>query len=328
MNELYPLKFKPIHKYKIWGGQKIKNILNQDTKDITSCGESWVLSGVENNNSVVSNGFLEGNSLNELVAIYMGDLVGEKVFDKFGSEFPILVKFLDAKDWLSIQVHPDDDLAQKRGLEMGKTEMWYVVEADENAQLISGFKKNCDQETYLHYLNNGKIKELLNVETVKAGEVFYIPAGRVHALGPGSFVAEIQQTSDTTYRIYDWDRIGVDGLKRELHTEQALAAINYKAEKEYKTEYTPTENKTVDLVESPYFTTNKLDLSGKIEKDFSEIDSFIIYVCTKGNAIFEFEGGKEQLSIGETLLIPNQLEGVTIESNKGAELLEVYILNK
>ena len=227
MNKLYPLKFKNIFKDKIWGGQKINTILGKDYTPLSNCGEMWVVSGVEGNQSIVENGFLAENELNEVVEIYMGDLVGEEVYEKYGNEFPVLIKFIDANDFLSIQVHPDDNLAKKRHAGNGKTEMWYIVEASPEAELISGFSKKVDKETYLEHLQNKTLKEILNFERVKAGDVFYMPAGRVHAIGPGILLAEIQQTSDITYRIYDWDRLGVDGSLRELHTDLALDAIDF-----------------------------------------------------------------------------------------------------
>ena len=218
MNTLYPLKFKPLFLDKIWGGQKIKNVLGQNVGDIPNCGEAWVLSGVNGHQTIVSEGFLEGNELNELAEIYMGDLLGDQVYEKYGTEFPILVKILDTNDYLSIQVHPDDELAMKRHAGNGKTEMWYIIQADDEAELITGFKTKINKQEYLTHLNNKTLKSVLNIEKVKAGEVYYTPAGRVHALGPGMLLAEIQQTSDITYRIYDWDRIDHRGILRELHT--------------------------------------------------------------------------------------------------------------
>jgi len=227
MNSLYPLKFHPVFKDKLWGGDKIKTVLGLDYGNLPNCGEAWVISGYSDNVSVVQNGFLQGNDLNELISIYMGDLVGDSVYEQFGDEFPLLLKFIDAHDWLSIQVHPDDELAQKRQMPNGKTEMWYILQADKDAKLITGFKEKIDSETYLKYLIENKLPEILNYETVDAGDVFFLPAGRVHATGPGILLAEIQQSSDATYRIYDWDRIDDAGKKRELHTSDALDAIDY-----------------------------------------------------------------------------------------------------
>jgi len=326
MNKLYPLKFKPIFKDKIWGGNKIQSIMNMDFSPLPNCGEAWVLSGVDENETEILNGWLTGNNLNEIVEIYMGDLVGEKIFLRFGNEFPILVKFIDANDWLSIQVHPDDELAAKRNEGMGKTEMWYILQADEGAELISGFKKKVDKEEYLQHLENKTLKSILNFEKAKSGDVFYIPAGRVHALGPGLLLAEIQQTSDTTYRIYDWDRIDVSGFSRELHTELAVEAIDYNVYKDYKTEYEDKANETVKLVESPYFTTNIIHLKQAIKKDYSELDSFVIHLCVEGEFDLKYEDEVVTVKKGEALLLPAIFEKVEIYPLGEAKILEVYIL--
>ena len=326
MNKLYPLKFKPIFKDKIWGGNKIRTELNMDFSPLPNCGEAWVLSGVEENETEILNGWLAGNSLNEIVEIYMGDLVGEKIFLKFGNEFPILVKFIDANDWLSIQVHPDDELAAKRNEGMGKTEMWYIMQADEGAELISGFNKTVSKEEYLKHLENKTLKSILNFEKVKSGDVFYIPAGRVHALGPGILLAEIQQTSDTTYRIYDWDRIDAAGFTRELHTELAVDAIDYNFYKDYKTKYEDKKNETVKLVESPYFITNMIHLDRAIKKDYSELDSFVIHLCMEGGFKLKFDDETVEVKKGEALLLPAIFEEVEIYPKNETKILEVYMV--
>ena len=282
MNNLYPLKFTPICKDKIWGGNKLHDLLNKEFPELPNCGESWEISGVQDDISVVSNGFLTGNSLEELIEVYMGDLVGEKVYEKFGTEFPLLVKFIDANDYLSIQVHPNDELALERHDSFGKTEMWYVVQADPGSRLISGFSRKVDKDEYLHSVENGTLEELLNDEEVKAGDVFFIPAGRVHAIGKGIVVAEIQQTSDVTYRIYDFNRVDDKGNPRELHTDLAVDAIDYSFETNYRTEYQSSDNQSVTLVDCPYFTTNILTLSATVERDFTDRDTFVIYTCLDG----------------------------------------------
>ncbi|MBU1011664.1 MAG: class I mannose-6-phosphate isomerase [Bacteroidetes bacterium] len=322
---LYPLKFNSIYKDKIWGGQKIKTVMGMDFSPLINCGEAWVLSGVEGDQSVVVNGFLAENELNELVEIYMGELVGEKNYEEFGDQFPILVKIIDSNDWLSIQVHPDDELAIKRGLDRGKTEMWYLLDAEKNAEIILGFNKEIKKNDYQELLNDKKLKSVLNAEKVKAGDVFYVPAGRVHAIGPGILLAEIQQTSDTTYRIYDWDRIGVDGLMRELHIDEALDAIDFKVQKNYKTEYSVEKNKTSKVVKSKYFTTNLIDMDVPLSKDYSVLDSFVIYLCVEGSYVLLF--GDERLTArkGETILIPAIMNEVKIIPAPKAKILEVYI---
>lgn len=325
MNELYPLKFEPILKDKIWGGSKLRNLPGK-RKASDKCGESWEISGVEDNISVVSKGFLKGNNLQELIEIYMGDLVGDKIFDQFGLEFPLLVKFIDANDILSIQVHPDDEMAAKKHNAFGKTEMWYIMEAEDDAQLISGFNRKTSKEEYLSFLNSGKITDLLNYESVTKGDVFFIPAGRVHAIGQGILLAEIQQTSDVTYRIFDFDRPGDDGEPRELHTELALEAIDFNHYPNYKTSYTKELNKTVPTVSSDYFTTNIIHLNMSIEKDYTLLDSFVIYLCTEGK--LEIEPANQPpvlLNKGETLLIPALINQVMLKPVEESVLLEVYV---
>jgi len=325
MNSLYPLKFKPIFKDKIWGGQKIKTKLNQDFGDLPNCGEAWVLSGVENEQSMVVNGFLEGNELNELLEIYMGDLVGEKNFETLGNQFPILVKILDTNDWLSVQVHPDDELAKQRGLENGKNEMWYIMQADKEAELICGFNKKLNKNEYLKHFENGEIKSILNYEKVKSGDVLNMPAGRVHALGPGLLLAEIQQSSDTTYRIYDWDRKDAEGNERDLHTDEALDALDFSLEEKYKTTYREVKNETCSLVKTHDFTTNLMDLDQGLVKDYAPLDSFVIHLCVEGEYILKYEGGFEQIKTGELVLIPAILNEVEIQPMKSAKILEVYV---
>jgi len=325
MNSLYPLKFKPIFKDKIWGGDKVKTLFGKDFSPLPNCGESWELSGVEGNQSVVSNGFLEGNTLEEVIEVYMADLVGEKVFEKFGLLFPILIKIIDSNDWLSIQVHPDDKLAMKRHQQNGKSEMWYILQADKDAELISGFNQKVTEKTYLDYFNNGKLKELLNFEKVNAGDVFNVPAGRVHALGPGVCLAEIQQTSDTTYRIYDWDRVDDKGMSRELHVEQALGAIDFNHYADYKIDGKPIMNVSKNLVTSPHFTTNILAIDKPVERDYYSLDSFVILLCTEGKFTMAYEGGKENVRKGETVLIPADIHVVQLIPGPGATLLEVYM---
>jgi len=326
MNTLYPLKFQPVFKDKIWGGHKIKEVLGMDFGKLPNCGEAWVVSGVEGNPTLVSNGFLAGNELNELVSIYMGDLVGDDVYDKFGDEFPLLIKYIDANDWLSIQVHPDDALAAKRKIGRGKTEMWYIMEAGKGAELISGFSKKVNKESYRKYLDESRLKEILNFEKIKKGDVFFIPAGRVHALGPGVLLAEIQQTSDTTYRIYDWDRIDASGMKRELHTKEALEAIDFEVAEGYKTQYKLEKNKTIPLVQCPQFTTNLLEYDRSDRKDFAELDSFVIYMGVEGNSSLKWDGGEEEIAPGDAVVVPNVINNIELNPTGKAKLLEIYLV--
>jgi Phosphomannose isomerase len=320
---LYPLKFKPIYKDKIWGGRKIKEILKQDYGKLPNCGEVWLLSGIWDEQSEVLNGDFAGDEINDLVETFMGDLVGESVFDKYGEQFPILVKIIDANDWLSVQVHPDDELAEKRELGNGKTEMWYVMQADKGAELISGFNQEMDKQSYIRTLENNVLEETLNFEQVNEGDVFFIPAGRIHALGPGILVAEIQQTSDVTYRIYDWDRIDVAGMRRELHVAQSVDAIDFTPQDNYKTPYEELKNKTVPVVDSQYFVTNVLQLEGEMFKDYGELDSFVILLSVKGCFTLSWDNGSEFVAEGECVLIPNSIEKVNLKSDS-CKMLEVY----
>ncbi len=251
-NSLYPLRFHPIYKPLIWGGEKLRECYGK-TDAPEKTGESWEISQVEDNISLVSNGFLEGKSLEEVIQKYKGELLGQRVFERFGSRFPLLTKFIHSNDDLSIQVHPGDEYASEHHGENGKTEMWYVLDSEKDAQLIVGFNKDINRDIMLEKLNDGSLKEVLHFEKVSEGDVIFLPEGRIHALGPGIVLAEIQQTSDMTYRIYDWDRVGVDGKPRELHIEHALNVLDYKAYTSYKTSYQSQLNAPVNLVECPYF---------------------------------------------------------------------------
>ena len=326
MNQLYPLKFKSIYKEKIWGGNNLKATLNKDIPTDKKIGESWEISGVEKNISVVENGFLADNELNDLIEVYMGDVVGDRIYDQFGTEFPLLIKFIDANDVLSIQVHPDDDLAKKRHQTKGKTEMWYVIDAQAGAELISGFNHDMDKEHYLKHLSNNELSQILNSEKVKAGDVFFIPAGRVHAIGAGIVLAEIQQTSDITYRIFDWNRKDEQGNERELHTEEALDAIDFKAYDQYKTEYSEVMNASSEIVKTKYFQTNILALDQNLEKNYNRLDSFIIYMCLDGKFEIEYsESEKVTVKKGETVLVPAVIEHFILRPVVQCKVLEVYI---
>lgn len=325
MNLLAPLKFHPILRDKIWGGEKIKTQLHYDFSPLANCGEAWMISGVPGYESVVSEGPLEGNALNELVEIFMGDLVGDKVYEEFGTDFPLLIKFLDASKWLSIQVHPDDELAQARGYERGKTEMWYILEADEGAELISGFSKKISKMDYQKRLEDKKLKEVLNFEKVHKGDVFYMPSGRVHAIGPGILLAEIQQSADLTYRIYDWDRVDDKGNPRELHTAEAIDAIDFEVYQNYKTDYEIVKDETVPIVDEKYFTTNVMHFHKAVSKDYEELDSFVIYMVTEGSIKIKYDGGEMDLGKGDVVLLPAIINAVDIYPTPHVNMLEIYI---
>jgi mannose-6-phosphate isomerase len=318
------LKFEPILKDKIWGGEKLATLLNKQSarKDI---GESWEISDVEGDTSIVVNGELKGQNLKQLIAEFKADLVGEKIYTHFGEKFPLLIKFIDAKEALSIQLHPHDDLAKKRHNSFGKTEMWYVMQADEKANLIVGFQKEVTSKEYIKHLENKTLLDILNVDEVENGDVYFIPTGRVHAIGAGVLLAEIQQTSDITYRIYDWDRPNPDGTFRDLHTEEAIDAIDYSAQNSYKTVYSKEQNKASEIVSCPYFTTNVLPINGEVFINHEEKDSFVIYMCVAGNVEFKYQNQIEKLQMGETILIPNCIQNISVSSDEKSELLEVYI---
>jgi len=326
MSELYPLKFSPIYKNKIWGGNKFKTVLHRTDAPDGNCGESWEISGIEDDCSVVSNGFLKGNTLTELIDIYMDELVGDKVFDTYNNLFPLLIKFLDVTDLLSVQVHPNDELALIRHNSYGKTEMWYIAEADKNADLTIGFNRAVDRDIFIEHYAEGKIQDLLNQQTVSKDEVYFIPAGRIHSAGHGLLIAEIQQTSDITYRIFDWNRVEPDGTSRELHVDLALDALDFKPVKEYKTPYKNESNKTTNVVSCEYFRTNIINFDAPVVKDYSHIDSFVIYMCLEGNVRIQY-GAKEPEIIqkGETVLIPASIDRLTLKPLILSKLIEIYV---
>jgi mannose-6-phosphate isomerase len=326
MPGLYPLKFKPVCLEKIWGGTRLKTLLNKEFGPLSNCGESWEISAVEDQVSVVKNGFLQGNNLTELIEIYMGELVGDTIFRKYGIEFPLLFKFIDANDDLSIQVHPDDKLAKERHNAYGKTEMWYVVYADKGALINTGFNQPVTPEMYMEYLEQGKLPELLCYEEANPGDVFFIPAGRVHAIGKGILLAEIQQTSDVTYRIFDYNRKDAQGNTRELHTDLAVDAIDFSYSDEYKTKYSAEKNESSEIISCSYFTTNLLEFNTKIEKDYHLLDSFIVYMNIAGRFKIEYEDGEETVEPGETILVPASLEVFRLNPlTEEVRTLEIYI---
>jgi len=327
---LYPLKFRPRLKERIWGGSTLLS-----KKAISGCridkskryGESWDISCVKGDISVATNGMLKGNNLQELIEVYMGDLVGEKIFDRFGLEFPLLIKTLDCNDVLSVQVHPNDELAAERHNSYGKTEMWYVTSCDADAAIYIGFADpSVSREEYLAAVSGGYLPELLNRVPVKAGDAFFIPAGMVHALGKGVQVVEIQQTSDITYRIYDWDRVGADGKPRELHTALAVDAINFDlSPAECVKRRKPETNKSVEIVKCNYFTTNLLKVEGNVENDYASLDSFVIFMCIGGSVELSTDGGNERLADGDVVLVPAEINDVRLAGD--GTLLEVYMEN-
>lgn len=326
---LYPFKFIPQLQEVIWGGQEfLAKIKSGKGVRITSdklYGESWDISAVDGNVSVVANGFLKKNNLEEIIEVYMGNLIGDKVYEKYGLTFPLLVKTLDCHDVLSVQVHPDDELAMERHESYGKTEMWYVIGAEPGSYLYIGFKdRNITREAYIEAINNDTLPELLNKVEVKAGDVFFIPAGTVHALGKGIKVVEIQQTSNITYRLHDWNRVDSEGNSRELHTALAIDAIDFsKSGDECHIKYELKKNDAVKLIDCPYFTINAIGVDGELERDIVAHDSFVLYNCTEGEIDVVMNDCVEHLTQSDVVLIPAEADSVTIKGH--GSLMETYI---
>nr|WP_315177462.1 type I phosphomannose isomerase catalytic subunit [uncultured Flavobacterium sp.] len=318
--KFYPLQFEPILKERIWGGEKLKTLLNKPIKS-TITGESWELSTVEGDISVVANGEWKGKSLTEIINDSPDEILGTEVHARFGKQFPLLFKYLDAREDLSIQVHPNDELAKKRHNSFGKTEMWYIMQADDDARIIVGFKEKSNASEYLENLENKTLLSILDDVKVKSGDVFFLETGTVHAIGAGLVVAEIQQTSDITYRLYDFDRVDANGNTRELHVDLALDAINYN-KVETKKEYTKNINDSNEIVDCPYFTTNFIPLDGEISVSKSG-KTFTVYMCTEGTFELEYNNSKLQYKKGDTVLIPAALNAFIL--NGKASILEIYI---
>ena len=320
---IHPLKFRPILKERLWGGTKLKEVLGKPiVSDIT--GESWELSTVKGDISVIENGSLAGKSLQELIDSNGEELLGKSVVERFGKEFPILIKFIDAKQDLSIQLHPNDELAKKRHNSFGKTEMWYIMDADPKAELIVGFNKDVTKQEYAESVANDSLLDLLNYEEVKEGDTFFINTGKIHAIGAGVMLAEIQQTSDVTYRVFDFNRKDKEGNLRELHTELAIDAVDYEKKDDFKVSYSSSVNEINTMVDCPYFKTNFIELTKDIEIDTTKRDSFTIFMCVGGEVLISTPEGHAAIKKGETALLPANTNTISLKS-KGAKLLEVTI---
>lgn len=318
-----PIKFKALLKQTIWGGDKIIPFKHLNEK-LDNVGESWEISGVPGNETIVADGPYEGRPLNSVVAELKGDLVGVDNYKRFGDEFPLLIKFIDARQQLSIQVHPTDEIARRQGKERGKTEMWYIMNSDPDASLRSGLKKEITPEQYKEMVADDTIVDAIAEYKVKEGDVFFLPAGRIHSIGAGCFLAEIQETSDVTYRIYDFKRRDKNGNYRQLHTKEAAECINYKVEKDYRTEYTPQRNQGVTVVRCPYFVTSVYDLTEPMTIDYADLDSFVILIGMKGEGtLTDDEGNKETFREGETILLPATTKSVKIDGT--IKFLETYV---
>ncbi|MCJ7447510.1 MAG: class I mannose-6-phosphate isomerase [Bacteroidales bacterium] len=325
MSELYPLKLEPFLKEKIWGGAALVNRYHKKADPNLKYGESWELSAVSDNLSVVCNGFLAGNNIEELIEVYMGDITGDTVFEKFGNEFPLLIKLIEAREDLSIQVHPGNNLAKERHQAYGKTEMWYILESERNSKIFTGFKDPVTREYYIESVKNGNIADLMNVENPVPGDTFFTPAGRIHAIGAGIVLVEIQQTSDITYRIFDWNRKNPNGKSRELHAELALDAIDFAATGKNKIKKELILNKTENLVSCEFFNTNIISFNERIEKDYNLIDSFVVYICIDGEFLIRWDGNSEPVTKGETVLLPAMIKEVMLEPVPESKLLEIFI---
>lgn len=318
-----PLKFNALLKQTLWGGDKIIPFKHLSDK-LENVGESWEISGVKGNETLVAEGEFAGQSLNDVVIALKADFVGKANYERFGNEFPLLIKFIDARQDLSIQVHPTDEIAQKQGKDRGKTEMWYIMDSDPDAKLYSGLKKEITPEQYKEMVENDTICDALAQYAVKEGDCFFLPAGRIHAIGTGCFLAEIQQTSDVTYRIYDFKRKDKDGNYRQLHTKEAAECINYTVENNYRTEYVPVKNQGIALVSCPYFSTAVYDLDEPMTLDYSELDSFVILIGMKGSGtVTDGEGNTLTLNAGESMLVPATTQTLKVEGT--VKFLETYV---
>lgn len=328
MSELYPLKFEPVLKEKIWGGNSLAKFYGKDQGSLSNIGESWEISGVSENLSVVCNGFLAGNNIEEIIEVYMGDITGESVYEKFGNEFPLLIKLIEARDDLSIQVHPGDELAKERHSAYGKTEMWYILQSENDSKIYTGFTKPVSIEIYKDALAHDSLPSILNAEHPEPGDTFFTPAGRIHAIGSGVVLAEIQQTSDITYRIYDWGRKDPEGKPRELHNDLALEAIDFNASGKTAIKKELKSNHPENLVKCEFFEVNAISFDKPVERDYTPLDSFVIYICTEGGFNIRWDDKTEKISKGETVLIPAVITNLILEPEAKAQILEIYINNQ
>ncbi len=325
MSDLYPFKFETLLKEKVWGGDALVSRYNKKSSGPGKIGESWEISAVSDSQSVISNGFLAGNNIEELIEVYMGDITGDIIYEKFGNEFPLLIKLIEARKDLSIQVHPGNELAKERHSAYGKTEMWYILESEKDAKIYTGFQEGVTKEMYIDALAEGTLADLLNVEIAEPGDVFFTPAGRVHAIGAGTVLAEIQQTSDITYRIFDWNRKNTGIEKRELHTDLALDAIDFTASGHHKIIKQPEINTLENLVKCEFFNTNIIRFNRTLKREYYLNDSFVIYICVEGELKIRWDQSYETLARGETCLVPAMIKEISLEPVTESRLLEVYI---
>lgn len=312
-----PLIFTPYLKTVIWGGDKICKYkgISQDQPNI---GESWEISALPGHESVVAEGEYKGETLPELIGRFGEELLGKKSLEKYGKVFPFLVKLIDARDNLSIQVHPDDKLASQRHDSLGKTEMWYIISSEPDAKIYAGLKMKITPEEYVERVKNNTITEAIAEHESHPGDIFFLPAGRVHAIGAGNLLAEIQESSDITYRIYDYDRRDADGNPRELHTELAKDAIDYSVREDYRTP-SPADEEFSELVNCDHFITSRIQIDGEKEFDFDD-SSFRVIICLDGKIEIKGQDGNVTLMAGHSALLPAAMNK-TLITGKGTLLI-------
>lgn len=321
---LYPFKLKPIFKKKIWGGFYFYDLFNIPKNDKEPIGETWVLSALEENETIVENGHFASNSVSELTEVFLDDLMGEEAFDKYETNFPLLVKFIDARDYLSVQLHPNDQIAfNKHKQKFGKSELWYVLQADKNAHVIAGFNRKLNRNELEQLIIKNKLQDVLNYIPVKSGDIVYLPAGLVHALGPGVVLLEIQQSSDITYRLYDWGRVGEDGNPRELHIQDGLDAIDFNLEPTIITSFKPKPNSTTRMIDTPYFSVSWVNLQTILEKNLEIIDLFIIYVVLEGSCTLIYQEMKIDTKAGDCILVPAIIDKLIFLPQPSAQIVEI-----
>jgi len=323
MPTLYPLKFQHLCKETVWGGNRLGG-LGKNVNEGSNCGETWELGAFPSLDSIISNGFLEGNSLSEAIEIYMAELVGEEVFDRFGHTFPLLVKFIDTNDDLSVQVHPDDNYANEATESLGKAEAWFVLEAQPGAQISIGFNKDVSKEEVLSRIENNSLQEVLQTKPVNKGDFFFLPPGTVHTIGKGVTLCEIQQASDITYRLFDYNRPGLDGKPRDLHVDKALDVIDFSHAKVFNSQYEKIYTGRSELLKSEKFNLNLLSFDNNLEADYMSIDSFVILICVEGALVVEYDGGTDSLKMGEVMLIPAELKRLGFRPVFHSKLIEVF----
>lgn len=323
---LYPLKFKPVYKERIWGGSRLNKDLNKDSNPDNTVGESWEISAVQGDISVVSEGMLEDNNLQELIEIYMGELVGDKIYEQYGVEFPLLIKFIDSKEPCSVQVHPDDSIAKERHNAYGKNEMWYIIDAEKDSEITVGFNKETGKEEFISRIKDDSITDILNSESVNPGDVYFIPTGRIHSIGKNILLAEIQQTSDITYRIYDFNRKDADGNLRKLNNDLAKDVLDYSFQKKHKTNYKAKSNAPVNICRTPYFTSNIVEFDKEILRDYDMLDSFVIYMCIEGEFYIDYQKDEKiRVTKGESVLVPACFDSISLFPKEKSKILETYI---